>query len=63
MNCKSAAGLKVGDKLVFSDGVKGVVRELNKAPRTPFFSLLIKWSNGQEGWIDGRDMRLVERDK
>lgn len=49
--------LKVGDTVIFSDGVKGKVIETN------WMAVKIVWDDGQIGIIHHDDMREVEKVK
>lgn len=53
MTSKESKKLKVGDAVVFSDGVRGEVVD------TGFNAVGIKWDDGQQGYIHHDDMQDV----
>lgn len=57
MTRKEAEKLKVGDQVIFSDGVPGRVEQVGYCVAT------FKWDDGQQGNIHFDDMDCVSRDK
>jgi preprotein translocase subunit YajC len=55
MTTKEAKKLKVGDKVVFSDGVEGTVTETN------WMAIKVVWCDGQVGTIHHGDMAQVRK--
>jgi preprotein translocase subunit YajC len=55
MTSKESKKLQVGDKVVFSDGVRGEVQD------TGYNAVGIKWEDGQQGHIHHDDMQDVAR--
>ena len=57
MTEKEARKLKVGDRVVFSDGVPGVVEQVG------YNAAQFRWGDGQLGVIHNDDMQDVEIDR
>lgn len=55
MTMKESKQLKVGDAVVFSDGVTGIVNQ------TGYVGVQINWTDGQCGVIHHDDMQDVSR--
>lgn len=55
MDRKASERLKVGDAVVFSDGVRGTVTDRG------YSGVHIKWEDGQQGVIHHDDMQDVSR--
>lgn len=55
MTRKEAEKLRVGDRVVFSDGVQGNVEQVGYCVAT------FKWDDGQQGNIHFEDMEDVSR--
>ncbi len=53
MTCKESKKLKIGDIVVFSDGVKGEVTDIG------YNAVGFKWEDGQAGHIHHNDMQDV----
>jgi preprotein translocase subunit YajC len=54
MNTAKARNLKPGDRVVFSDGVKGTVTERG------YTCVKISWEDGQVGLVDFNDFEKIE---
>jgi preprotein translocase subunit YajC len=55
MDSKTAKQVKVGDRVRFSDGVCGTVRDMG------YNAVEIKWDDGQQGVIHHDDMQDVSK--
>jgi preprotein translocase subunit YajC len=54
MKTETARKLKPGDRVVFSDGVKGTVTERG------YGCVKISWEDGQVGLVDFNDFKNIE---
>lgn len=53
MTSKESKKLKIGDNVVFSDGVRGRVEDAN------WYAVMFEWEDGQKGPIHHDDMAEV----